>query len=442
MKKIQYAILIFLVIFLVNTASAPANDYVPLTMAPGDEISRTLSFNGAYGRLFATAEASGSASLWVTPRRVDFGAIDPGETIERDYTINVPRSQKPGYYEVIWKFRCKYTDGSVCSSDGNVVIQITVKPEPSTTSSGGVYEYLTINQGEEISKYLSFSARSDEYGLVAWADASGNAASWVTPRRLDFGVLGAGESNDEYYTITVPKNQRPGNYELIWTWGCGYKSGKSCQTRTSSNVYKITIEAGRIPIYTPELESSDYTKSSESSNFALGIFVLIFILVMFIVGIYILVWVVKDANKRGISGTLWGILVFFLGIIGLILYFILRPKGNIISCNYCGKQKLETLTQCPHCKKSQTPDIRPAPAPMTAPLPVTPVRLEAAIDDLKKQKEKLNRINSLLEKLDERLAQGDITEGRYQELSEQYRDEAEKLKNIITEKELLKEVGL
>lgn len=433
MKKIQYAILIILLIFLVNTATAPANDYVPLTLGPGDEITQTLSFSGAYGRLFATADASGSAALWITPRRIDFGAIDPGEIIERDYIINVPRSQKPGYYEVAWKFSCKYTDGSACSSASNVVLQITVKAEPVPTSSGAEYEYLTIQQGEKISKYLSFSARSDEYGLSVWAVASGNAASWVTPRRIDFGVLGAGEGRDEYYTITVPENQRPGNYELIWTWGCGYESGKSCKPLTSSNVYTITIEAGRVPIYTPE---------STDSDIALGIFILIFILVLFILGLYILVWVVKDANKRGSSGTLWGILVLVSGIIGLILYFVLRPKGNLVSCNYCGKGKLETLTQCPHCKKSPTTAFRPAPAPMTAQLPVTPVRPEAAIDDLKKQKEKLNRIKELLEKLDERLAQGDISEGRYKELSGQYQDESEKLKNMITEKELLKEVGL
>lgn len=438
MKKIKLAILILLLILLVNTASAPANNYVPITLTPGDEMTQTLSFKVDYKRAFATADASGSAALWVIPRRIDFGAIDPGETIERDYSINIPRSQKPGYYEVIWKFSCKNTDGSACSSAGNVVLQITVKADTAPTSSGAEYEYLTIKQGGKTSKYLSFSARNDEYGLSAWAVASGNAASWVTPGRIDFGVLGAGESRNEYYTITIPENQRPGNYELIWTWGCGYKSEKSCQPLTTSNVYKITVEAGRIPIYTPASGSTD-------SDIAAGIFALIFILVFFIVGIYILVWVVKDANKRGISGALWGILVFFLGIIGLILYFIVRPKGNIVSCNYCGKQKLENLAQCPHCKKSLTPAFRPAPAPMTAPrpvTPVTPVRPEAAIDDLKKQKEKLNRIKALLEKLDERLAQGDITEGRYKELSEQYREEAEKLKNMITEKELLKEVGL
>ena len=434
MKKLRYAILILLLISLVNTASAPSNNYVPLTLAPGEDMTRTLSFSGAYSRLFATADASGSGSLWVTPRRLDFGAIDPGETIERDYTISVPMSQKSGYYEVIWKFSCKYTDGSACSSAGNVVLQITVKAATAPTSSGAEYEYLTIKKGEKKSKYLSFSARNDEYGLSTWAVASGNAASWVSPRRLDFGVISAGESRNEYYTITVPENQRPGNYDLIWTWGCGYESGKSCQPLTSSYSYKITV---------PETSGlQEFKSSSTDSDIAAGIFVLIIILIFFIIWIYILVWVVKDANKRGTSGVLWLIIVLILGIIGLILYFIARPKGNIVSCNYCGKQKLETLDQCPHCKKSQTGAFRPAPAPMTAPRPVTPFRPAAPIDDLKKQKEKLNRIKELLEKLDERLAQGDITEGRYNELSEQYKEEAEKLKNMITEKELLKEVGL
>ncbi len=47
-----------------------------------------------------------------------------------------------------------------------------------------------------------------------------------------------------------------------------------------------------------------------------------------------------------------------------------------------------------------------------------------------------------LDKLDERVAQGEITEAKYKELSEKYRDEADSLKNMITEKELMQEVGL
>lgn len=61
---------------------------------------------------------------------------------------------------------------------------------------------------------------------------------------------------------------------------------------------------------------------------------------------------------------------------------------------------------------------------------------------IKEQKDKLGKINALLEKLDEKLAQGEITEARYTELCEKYRAEAERLKNQVTEQELMQEVGL
>ncbi|MFZ2412454.1 MAG: zinc-ribbon domain-containing protein [Candidatus Methanoperedens sp.] len=61
---------------------------------------------------------------------------------------------------------------------------------------------------------------------------------------------------------------------------------------------------------------------------------------------------------------------------------------------------------------------------------------------MKGQKDKLGKIKALLEKLDEKLAQGEITEARYKELCEQYRGEAENLKNQLTEQELMQEVGL
>ena len=36
------------------------------------------------------------------------------------------------------------------------------------------------------------------------------------------------------------------------------------------------------------------------------------------------IWVYRDAGKRGMSGILWFLIVFFLGIIGLIIYFVVR----------------------------------------------------------------------------------------------------------------------
>ncbi|MCZ7404065.1 MAG: type IV pilin N-terminal domain-containing protein [Candidatus Methanoperedens sp.] len=63
-------------------------------------------------------------------------------------------------------------------------------------------------------------------------------------------------------------------------------------------------------------------------------------------------------------------------------------------------------------------------------------------DEIKKQKERLSKINELLEKLDEKLVQGEITEAKYSELSGKYKAEADGLKNLITEKELMQDVGL
>ncbi len=437
-------ILIVFFIFFVNIAIAPAieHSYVTLTVTPGEELTRTTSFTGAYKRLFATAEASGAAVSWVTPRHIDFGPIDPGDRIEREYTINVPRNQKPGYYELIWKFSCRYTDGTTCTVTSDTVLQITVKAMPTPTAvTGNKYIPLTLTQGEELSDSLEFSA---PYGSsYAWADASGAAASWVTPRHIDFGVVDKGTSTSRYYTIKVPENQYPGYYELIWTWGCKYVSGETCSV-TGDTVLQITVKANPMPTFTKPrpVYTPMYTPTPESSTAPI-IIGFIFILVLFIIWISIVAWVARDANKRGTSGTLWGILTFFLGLIGLLVYLIARPKGNLVLCDYCRKEKLEKLTQCPHCKTATTSAPGPAPMrPKPVSYPAIPQKPQVAVDELKRLKEKLSKINALLDKLDERLAQGEITEDKYKELSEKYRDEADGLKNLIAEKELLDEVGL
>ncbi|MCE1248773.1 MAG: PLD nuclease N-terminal domain-containing protein [Firmicutes bacterium] len=72
-------------------------------------------------------------------------------------------------------------------------------------------------------------------------------------------------------------------------------------------------------------------------------------LVMLAVSIYIMVWVYKDAKNRGTEPILWLILVFFTGIIGLVIYYFVRPQGILTACHNCGKPKLDTLPQCPHC---------------------------------------------------------------------------------------------
>jgi hypothetical protein len=50
-------------------------------------------------------------------------------------------------------------------------------------------------------------------------------------------------------------------------------------------------------------------------------------IIWFVIAILICIWVYKDAESRGMSGVLWLIVVLILGLIGLIVYLVVRkPK--------------------------------------------------------------------------------------------------------------------
>jgi len=53
--------------------------------------------------------------------------------------------------------------------------------------------------------------------------------------------------------------------------------------------------------------------------------------VWFIMAILIAVWVYRDAEKRGESGVLWLIIVLITGIIGLIIWLIIRRDKPVKS---------------------------------------------------------------------------------------------------------------
>jgi uncharacterized membrane protein YoaK (UPF0700 family) len=64
---------------------------------------------------------------------------------------------------------------------------------------------------------------------------------------------------------------------------------------------------------------------------AWAIFGLAIAVVWFIVAILIAVWVYRDAEKRGESGVLWLIIVLITGIIGLIIWLIIRRDKPVTS---------------------------------------------------------------------------------------------------------------
>jgi Phospholipase_D-nuclease N-terminal len=80
-----------------------------------------------------------------------------------------------------------------------------------------------------------------------------------------------------------------------------------------------------------------------------GGFIFLFVAIIAI-NVAILVWVARDAKARGMdSAILWMLLVFFTGVIGLIIYILVRPQGNMIQCPNCHNKKLQAAARCPHC---------------------------------------------------------------------------------------------
>jgi uncharacterized membrane protein YhaH (DUF805 family) len=98
---------------------------------------------------------------------------------------------------------------------------------------------------------------------------------------------------------------------------------------------------------------ASYQRGDEPSPLAacgcLGFFGFIIIAIIAL-NIALLVWVARDAKNRGMdSAILWMILVMFTGIIGLIIYLLTRPQGNVVPCAHCGNKRLQVSAKCPHC---------------------------------------------------------------------------------------------
>jgi cytochrome bd-type quinol oxidase subunit 2 len=84
-------------------------------------------------------------------------------------------------------------------------------------------------------------------------------------------------------------------------------------------------------------------------------------LLWLIISILLCVWVYRDAESRGMSGPLWLIIVILTGIIGLIIYLIVRkekqgPLGAATTpvtrvCTSCGRAISPGVKFCPHCGK-------------------------------------------------------------------------------------------
>ena len=78
------------------------------------------------------------------------------------------------------------------------------------------------------------------------------------------------------------------------------------------------------------------------------------------------VWVGVDANRRGLNGLLWGLLVFFTGIIGLIVYLLVGPsmtprQDRAATGARAGFGAAPPAARCPQCQATTRAEFQACP---------------------------------------------------------------------------------
>ena len=113
------------------------------------------------------------------------------------------------------------------------------------------------------------------------------------------------------------------DYEISW-------SASNSMTMEPGTYYLVveTNDSSDVSFHYSLKYGEDYTPSFWESFLAGGLLggtMCIIGLVVFIIWLYVLVWVYKDAKRRGKSGGLWLLIVLIFGIIGLIVWLVIRP---------------------------------------------------------------------------------------------------------------------
>ena len=139
-----------------------------------------------------------------------------------------------------------YSSGTKSSESGTFRYAID-HPKDSTYEAGTTY----------IGGKIVTPFSSHKHSVNIWYTVSGNAAHWISPQKLDFGMMTPGKQVKLEYEIQVPSDTIPGNYEYTWTMGCNSLfENVICNSKDTVNV---TVEPGR---WSPPTDSTSEHKSS------------------------------------------------------------------------------------------------------------------------------------------------------------------------------------
>jgi len=83
----------------------------------------------------------------------------------------------------------------------------------------------------------------------------------------------------------------------------------------------------------------------------------LFAFTLLILWIFVIIWVYRDAERRGMNGILWALLVFIGNLIGLLIYLIVRTDTfpeqrsteTLQTCSNCQETVAPTFVFCPNC---------------------------------------------------------------------------------------------
>jgi RNA polymerase subunit RPABC4/transcription elongation factor Spt4 len=78
-----------------------------------------------------------------------------------------------------------------------------------------------------------------------------------------------------------------------------------------------------------------------------------------LINLALAIWVGYDASQKGQSGILWGLLVFFTGIVGLIVYLLVSPA--LAQRNGAPRPPGVGSATCPSCNASLQPEYKACP---------------------------------------------------------------------------------